>query len=340
MVSAPLHPQTAMFMSRIMARLLAAAVIAVAGASCDPTLGLALPSERALEDGAAGGLTNAKSLELKGSYTSGGVQWTVDSQLTAEAQHVTASGEGASVEVIVIGKAGYFRGQQFLAKHLGNDPLSQNLVKVAGNAWWKGSPGLLPAMKDFTDGPTFRATFLGSANTQRTDHEKLFGQEVVQLSGTRADVYIAAAPPYRLVRVHLKKAVMVDTLLDADFRYSNYDRVPPITAPTNVIDFSNLSTLPPVYIVQSVDTSGCGSPCLVSAMLKNLGGATGASGPSVVTFTLTAAISGSVLGTCQAFVAPDVGYNGTTTVSCTINVATQPENAAVVTATVDNPGRG
>ncbi|HKW71903.1 MAG TPA: hypothetical protein VJQ08_03665 [Candidatus Dormibacteraeota bacterium] len=318
---------------------MAAAVIAVAGASCDPTLGLTLPSERALEDGAAGGLANSKTVELKGSYTSGGVQWTVDWQLTAAAQHVSASGQGVGVEAIVTGKVAYFRGQQFLATHLGSDPLSQNLVKVAGNAWWKGSSGLLPAMKDFTDGPTFRATFLGSANTHRTDHQTLSGQEVVQLSGTRADVYIAAAPPYRLVRVHLKKAVVVDALADADLRYSNYDRVPPITAPTNVIDFSNLSTLPPVYIVQSVDTSGCGAPCVVSATLKNLGGATGASGPSVVTFTLTAAISGSVLGTCQSFVVPDVGYNGTTAVSCTINVSAQPENAAVVTATVDNPGR-
>jgi hypothetical protein len=36
-------------------------------------------------------------------------------------------------------------------------------------------------------------------------------------------------------------------------------------------------------------------------------------------------------------VQPDVGYNATTAVSCTLNV--QPVNGAVVTASVDNPGR-
>jgi hypothetical protein len=45
-----------------------------------------------------------------------------------------------------------------------------------------------------------------------------------------------------------------------------------------------------------------------------------------------------VLGTCEAPVTPDVGYNATTTVSCTMSLSGQPENAAVVTATADNPG--
>jgi hypothetical protein len=37
-------------------------------------------------------------------------------------------------------------------------------------------------------------------------------------------------------------------------------------------------------------------------------------------------------------VQPDVGYNSTTTVSCTVSA--QAVNAAVITATADNPGRG
>jgi hypothetical protein len=38
---------------------------------------------------------------------------------------------------------------------------------------------------------------------------------------------------------------------------------------------------------------------------------------------------------------PDVGYNSTTTARCTIaELNTQQLNAATVTATVENPGRG
>ena len=51
--------------------------------------------------------------------------------------------------------------------------------------------------------------------------------------------------------------------------------------------------------------------------------------------------SRQVLGRCQTQVVPDVGYNATTTVTCTIdNVTAQQSNAATVTATPDNPGRG
>jgi len=92
--------------------------------------------------------------------------------------------------------------------------------------------------------------------------------------------------------------------------------------------------------VVSVDTSGCGSPCALSALLKNIGGMSGARAPSVVTFTVTDSASGRVAGSCKAQIAPDVGYNATTTAGCTIgDLNTLQLNAATVTATVDNPGR-
>jgi len=327
---------------RIQIRLLAAAGLGFALAACDPTLGLGLPSERVLEDGAANTLTQAKGFDINGTYsTSAGELWAIDVQLVRpNTERATASTGDQKVEAIILGEAAYFRGQKFLAARMGSDPLSQNLVKAAGSSWWKGSPSFIPPMKEFTDGAAFRATFLGSANTQRQDHQTVDGQPAVQLSGTRADVFIATTPPYHLLRVHLKKDVVVDAMAGADFHYKDFDRDFRISAPTDVIDFSNLSTLPPIYTVVSVDTSRCARPCVVSAVLRNLGGATGAIGPSTVTFSLAAAISGTVLGTCQATVAPDVGYNGTTTVSCSIDVTSQPENAAVVTATASNPGRG
>ena len=54
---------------------------------------------------------------------------------------------------------------------------------------------------------------------------------------------------------------------------------------------------------------------------------------------MTDAATGHVLGSCQAQVRPDVGYNSTTGVSCTIGGVSGAPNAAIVTATADNPGQ-
>jgi len=158
------------------------------------------------------------------------------------------------------------------------------------------------------------------------------------MSSARADVYIASQSPYHVLRVHMKSGVVIDGLADGDFRYGNFNQDFGISSPSDVIDFSNLSTLPPIYTVVSVDASGCASPCVVSALLKNLGGMTGAKAPSTITFTMTASASKAVLGTCQVKVVPDVVFNATTTIRCTINLSGQSGNAALVTATADNPG--
>jgi len=349
--------------SHLGGRALAGAAVLIALAACDLPFGLGTPSTRALEAGAEDGLRGS-SFEMTGTYTGGGVSlpvqvasgartgspapapasdttWTIDLQLSRPGvQHITVSGTNLKVEVVVVGGAAYFRGHQFLADHMGTDPLSQDLVKAAGNAWWKGSAGEVPKLQDLTDGATFRATFLGPAVTQRTDHVTVDGIDAVELSGARADVYVAAQAPYNLVRVRMNKKVAIDGISDGDFKYGNFDKDFGIAAPKDVIDFSNLSTLPPIYTVLSVDTSGCLSPCVVSALLKNLGGMTAAVARSTVTFTMTDAVSKRVLGTCSAQVSPDVGYNATTTVTCTFsNLDIQQANAATVTATADNPGR-
>ncbi|HUY74209.1 MAG TPA: hypothetical protein VMW11_06835 [Candidatus Dormibacteraeota bacterium] len=329
-------------LARRLASAASAGAVLLVLAACDPTLGLDLPATRALENGAAEGLTGATSLELTGTYTDSSTRWTIDLQVARPVtEHVVVSDASETVEAAVLGGNAYFRGQSFLARHMGSDPLSANLVKAAGNSWWKGSAGYVPRFADLTDGATFQATFLGSAVTSRTDHVSVAGIEAVDLAGPRADVFIAAAPPYRLLRVHMKNGVTVDQLEDGDLRYTNYDLDFHITAPADVIDFSDLSTLPPVYTVVSVDASGCGSPCTVSALLKNLGGMIGAIAPSTVTFTMTNPVTQQAIGSCSVPVQPDVGYNATTTVTCTMGGLTgQPANAAVVTATADNPGRG
>ena len=305
--------------------------------ACNP---FGLPATRALEDGAAGMLSSARSFEITGQYEAGGSVWTLDLQLVRPAtRHVvitTPSGE--SVEAIIVGSEAYFRGKEFLAQHLGDNPLTPSLVNAAGSGWWKDQAALAPSLPDFTNGAAFRATFLGSAASTRTDNQSVEGMDAVELSGQRADVYIASAPPFRLLRVHLRSGAAVDGIRFADLHYSNFDKDFKVVAPTDVIDFANLSTLPPIYNVVSIDVSACASPCVVSAKLKNLGGTAVALGPSTVDFTMSDPVSGGSIGTCAATVQPDVGYNGTTSVSCTMNAAAV--NAAVVTASVNNPGRG
>jgi hypothetical protein len=343
----------------IVALLVGAASLAALSA-CDLPFSIGQPTTRALQYGVVDSLDKARSFRITGSYTESadpsstpstsasgtrtnfaGGKVDIDLQLTRpDSQHVVISAADTKLEAIVLGNDAYFRGNQFLSQHMGTDPLSRSLVKAAGNGWWKGSAGHVPRLPDLTDGASFKATFLGTAATQRSDHVSVDGHDAVELSGPRADVFVAADSPYHLLRVHLKNGVVVDGIRDGDLRFGDYDLDFQIAAPPNVIDFSNLSTLPPVYTVVSVDTSGCTSPCAVSALLKNLGGGSGAQAPSTVTFTLTATATGQVLGSCQAQVKPDVGYNATTAVACTIgNLNSQQVNAATVTATADNPGR-
>lgn len=309
-----------------------AAVLALA--ACDP---FGLPATKALEDGAAGMLGPNGSFELAGGYTADGSHWDVDLMVGGpHARRVAVTKGGETLEAILVGTDTYYRGRQFLEKQLSGNPLGGSLAQAAGNAWWKGAPGQAPAFPDFTDGATFRATFLGSAVTQRNDHPSVGG--AIELSGARADVYVSSVPPYPLVRVDLKKGVAIDGVTDAVLQYKNAGVDFHIAAPTDLIDFGNQSTLPPIYTVVSVDTSNCTSPCVVSATLKNLGGTAAAQKPAQVDFVMRAAGStGATLGSCTAVVQKDVGYNSTTTVSCTIGA--QAQNGAEVTATPVNSSR-
>jgi hypothetical protein len=321
---------------------LVGAIMVAALSACNLPFGLELPTTRSLESGATGTLVAADSFEITGSYTEGSTPWSIDLQLTRPgAEHVTVTSAEVKLEAIILGSNAYFRGQQFLSAHMGSDLVARSFVKAAGNGWWKGAAGHVPQLTELTDGNAFRSTFLGQAVTQRTDHVSVDGIDAVRLSGARGDVFITAQAPYRVLQVRLKHSVVLDGIRDADLRFVNYNSDFKIAAPPDVIDFSNLSTLPPIYTVVSVDTSGCGTPCAVSALLKNLGGLLHAQAPSTITFTMGDTASRQVLGSCQAQVVPDVPYNATITVSCTIdNVTTQQSTAATVTATPDNPGRG
>jgi hypothetical protein len=307
-------------------------------AACDLPFGLGLATIRTLNNDAAGSLDAAKSLRITGSYTETNNHWTIDLELVRpRTEHVLLS--TPNLEAIITDHGSYFRGQQFLASHMGADPYSQSLVKAAGDAWWTGLPTQAPVLADFTQGSSLSSTFLGTAVTSRTDHVRVGNVPAIELSGPRADVYLTEAPPHRVLRVHMRRGALIDGISDADLLYTDFGRDFGIVAPTGALDFANLSTLPPVYTVVSVDTSGCTSPCVVAASLKNLGGKAAAKAPSTVAFTITDPQTNSVLGTCLVTVQPDVGHSATTTVSCTAGGLNGLEhNAAVVTAVATNPG--
>jgi hypothetical protein len=365
-VASTAPPRTA---TRCAVAVAAGAAFLIALSACNAPFDLGEPSTRSVENGLVDTLTAARSFELSGSYSEAtpscpipvtsssrvscpvsAAQWSIDLQVVRPAfQHVVVSKAGLKLEAIIfLDPTGfspadaYFRGNEFLSQHMGSDPASRNLVRAAGNAWWRGSAGQVPQLLDFTDGTVFRSTFLGTNLTQRIDHVAVDGLEAVNLSGPRADVFVAANAPHRLLRLHLKKGATIDGISDADFHYSNFDQAFfQIAKPTDVIDFSNLSTLPPIYTVVSVDTSRCGATCVVSALLKNLGGKLGAKAPSTITFAMTDSATRQTVGGCQAQVKPDVSYDELTTVSCTISAVSGKQiNAAIVTATPENPGRG
>jgi hypothetical protein len=319
-----------------------AAAALVALSACDLPFGLGLPTIRALNSGAGDSLDAAKSFRIAGTYNEASVPWKIDLEVARpRTEHVLLSSKNVTLEAIITDHGSYFRGRQFLASNMGSDPYSQSLVQAAGDAWWTGFPAAAPELPDFTTGGGLRSTFLGTAVTSRTDHVSVGGVPAIELSGRRADVFLGEAPPYRVLRLHMYPGATVDGISDADFTYSDYGRDFAIAAPSGALDFADLSTLPPIYTVVSVETSACGSPCLVAASLKNLGGKAGSRGPSVVTFTMIDPQTTSVLGTCKVPVQPDVGHSATTTVSCTISgVNGADHNAAVVTAAADNSGLG
>jgi hypothetical protein len=310
-------------------------------AACGLPFGLGLPTIRALNSGAAASLDAAKSFRIAGSYTESATAWKVDLELVRPATaHVLLSGPSDDLEAIITGQGSYFRGEKFLANHMGADLASRSLVQATGNGWWTGLSATVPDFPDFTKGSSLASTFLGTAVTSRTDHVSVGGVPAVELSGPRADVFVGEAPPYRVLRVHMKHGAVVDGISEADLLYSDFNRDFAITAPSGAVNFSDLSTLPPVYTIVSVDTSGCASPCVVAASLKNLGARSGARAPSTITFTMTDPQTNAVIGTCTVTVQPDVVHSATTSVTCTIGgVNGADHNAAVVTAVADNPGR-
>jgi hypothetical protein len=308
--------------------------------ACELPWSLGLATTRELERGAVAAVASARSLELAGLYVESGERWTIDLQVSRpNSRHVVVENNGVRLEAIVIDGTAYFRSPELLAQQTAAGRISQGTGSAIGNGWWIGSFSKPPDLVDFTDGPKLRATFVNEGLVARHDHVAVAGIDTAELSGPLADVYIRESAPHQLVRVRMRSSTAVDGVTKADLVFSHYGADFNIAAPANVVDFQDINSLPPSYTVLSVDGSGCGSPCRVQATLKNLGGRSGAKGPSTVAFTMADLASGKVIGNCTGTVAPDVDFNGTTTVSCTIDEAANTQfSGAKVTATPTNPG--
>ena len=323
-----------------MRRLLIAAAVMLLLAGCDLPLGLGFATTRELEDGALSTLASAKSLEVSGSYVEQSEHWVIDVQVVRpRSKHAVVQRNGVRLEAIVIGADRYFRSPQVLADQLSADQASRDLAQAAGSAWWTGLAVPDSNPFDFTDAAVLRATLINSDLATRRDRVTVNGVETAHLSSAGADVYIEEAAPHHLVRLQMRISKVVEGISQADLLFNHYGADFKIAAPHDVINFGDLSTLPPEYTVVSVDTSGCATPCVVQATVKNLGGRKGAKAPSTVTFQMTDLVSGKAIGGCTGTVAPDVDYNATTTVSCAIAEAAGADFAgAKVTATPTNPG--
>src|SRR5260221_5453394 len=191
--------------------------------ACEPPLGLGLATTRELENGALAGLGSARSVERAGSYLDSGDPWQVDVQVGQDgARHLVASSRGMDLEAILIGKDGYFRSQDLLARQLNGSPGSQSLARAAGNGWWKGPLASTPTFADFTQGDRVKATFINADLASRRDHVTDVGMDTAELSGPRADVYIEEAAPHELVRLRMQPGTTVDGITRADLRYRHY----------------------------------------------------------------------------------------------------------------------
>jgi hypothetical protein len=310
-------------------------------AACSAPLGIGQTSTADLINTANSELDSAKSFEVSGRFSDAGKKYTMDLQLRRPSSvHLTMTINGVGLEAIEVGPKAYYRGADFLAQAAGpaaGSPTGPRLVKAVGDRWWTASEKPAPDLSGLTDNQKLKANFLNSLLVNRKEHVTVSGLDTVELSGKDGTVNISDTTPHRLVRVQVPSGMTVDGYTDADLRFSNYGKDFSITAPSGVLDFSDPSTLPPLYDVLSVDSSGCrsASSCVVAATVKNRTGLAGAPAQSTVTFNLSDS-GGKSIGTCSAGIAPDVANGATTTVSCKVPLGGF-SGAFTVHATPSNP---
>lgn len=314
---------------------------ALAVAACGLPFGLGHPSAAQLESGAADNLAKAKSYEAKATFLDGPKAYSVDIEYAAPSTvHIGGTQGDNALEMLSYNGKAYYKGQLFLDTVL-VDPNAQKVLKGAHDRWVTSSQ--VPAIdtSEITD-PSKARLLLSGVASGRQDDVTYNGQNTAELTLPAVIVNITEDSPYRLVRLRSIADQSLGGVSHLDVAFSNYNKDFGIQAPSDVFDFDDPTTWPPLYHVDAFTTEPnpmtCNDPCVLTADMENTGGLNGASAPSTVTFVLTASDQSS-LGTCKVTIQPDRPHGQKFTVSCSIQSPAWTNYAGnyTYTATADNP---
>ena len=323
-----------------MRKLLVTSAVALLIGACSLPFGIGHPSTSQLENGAADNLANAKSFEVKGTFTDGQTHYTFDTKYVKPSTEDTNISEGSvSYEVMQIGGKVYVKGRDYLTNALTSQDAKQ-IINAVGSRWFTISTAQPVDLSPITDANKVKANFLTTISDKRTDDVSVDGQNTAELTLSDAILNVTESSPYRLVRLRSVSGKTVNGVSDFDMKFSNWDQEFGLQTPTNVFDLDDPTTWPPYYqIVGQPNNSGCADPCAMSATYQNAGGLNGAIAPSTVTFTLTAQDNTTQLGSCKATIQPDRPHGQQFTVSCSIQSSAWTNYAGTYyySAAVDNP---
>lgn len=305
-----------------MRKLFITSAAALLMAACSLPFGIGRPSTSQLENGAADNLANAKSFEVKGTFTASQTHYTFDTKYVRPSTEDTQISEGSvSYEVMQIGGKVYVKGSAYLTNALTSADAKQ-IINAVGDRWFTTSTAQPVDLSPITDANKVKSNFLTTISDKRNDDVSVDGQNTAELTLSDAILNITESTPYRLVRLRSAGGKSVNGVGDFDMKFSNWDQEFGLQTPTNVFDLDDPTTWPPYYQqVGNPNNSACNDPCVLSQVMQNAGGLNGASAPSTVTFTLKAQDQTTVLGSCKVTIQPDHPHGQQFTVSCSIQSA-------------------
>ncbi len=301
-----------------------AAVLAVLLFTACAVPGIGQASTSDLINGAGTELAHATGLEVNGAFSKESGDFSVNIQMNPpHSAHITASKSSSSqtslnYEAIQIGDKDFYRSLDLAKLAAAQTPDAQQVARMVGGRWftYSGTPLDLGVFASAAD---IKANFLTDLKVSRKDNVDAGGQNTAQLATGDYVLNITEASPHRLVFLQTVAGKTVQGYSQAHMSITNYNKVFAIEAPPKVVDLDDPATWPPLYTIVSVENSRCGTPCTLSAQVKNLGGVEGATAPSTVTFDLKNSANQKVLGSCNVTIHPDLPHNQTVTERCTIS---------------------
>ena len=265
---------------------------------------------------AAANLTSAPAVQVDARFVQNGTPYSMSWRVNRSGDLIaTVSFKGSKDDVISVGGKVWMRTDKAFWDNLGRtDALAQ---KVLPAHWMIVAQGGSVIAPDVPNPASLRNLLpFGPSDLSKGPAQATGGQQTVKLSDSRADIYVTAAGPTRLVRLVFAPGYTDRTGISGlDARFS-YPRRLTVTAPSGFYDPNDPSTLPGEYTVDQVNRGTCdGAGCVYTVTVRNHFGSSG--GQATATVKLTTQSGGS-LGSCRAPI-PRVGYNQTENVSCTVS---------------------